>query len=98
MQDQESGLPDIVPSVPDVPVFNCVVHLTTDGQGQVFAKAANLAGVECHGIHQRDAISKLVPLFKARVAELHNSGEPIPWIDVETPTPETQVLLIPVHL
>ena len=98
MQDQDSGLPEIVPSVPDVPVFNCVVHLTTDGQGKVFAKAANLAGIECHGNSQRDVLSKLVPLFKEHVGALHKSGEPIPWIDVGTPPADTQVLLVPVHL
>ena len=98
MPNENSGLPDIVPPQADVPVFNCVVHLTTDGQGKVFAKAANLAGIECHGNSQRDVLSKLVPLFKEHVGALHKSGEPIPWIDVETPPADTQVLLVPVHL
>ena len=98
MPNQNSGLPDIVPAQPNVPVFNCVVHLTTDGQGQVFAKAANLAGIECHGNNQRDVLSKLVPLFKKHVSALHSAGEPIPWLEVETPTADTQVLLVPIHL
>lgn len=98
MPNQNSGLPDIVPTQPSVPVFNCVVHLTTDGQGQVFAKAANLAGIECHGNSQLNVLSKLVPLFKKHVSALHHSGEPIPWLEVETPTADTQVLLVPIHL
>ncbi|MDC0574932.1 hypothetical protein OAO39_03265 [Pirellulaceae bacterium] len=98
MPDENLGLPGIVPPQSDVPVFNCVVHVTIDGEGQVFAKTANLAGIECHGNSQLNVLSKIVPLFKERVGALHRSGEPIPWIDVEAPTDDTQVLLVPVHL
>ena len=98
MENENYELPGIIPPQSAVPVFNCVVYLTTDGQGQVFAKAANLAGIECHGNSQRDVLSKLVPLFKEHVGALHYSGEIIPWIDVETPPADTQVLLVPVHL
>ncbi len=98
MSDENFGLPGIVPQQADVPVFNCVVHITIDGEGQVFAKTANLAGIECRGNSQRDVLSKIVPLFKERVGELHRAGDPIEWIDVEKPTADTQVLLVPVHL
>jgi hypothetical protein len=98
MPKENFGLPGIVSPQSDVPVFNCVVHVTTDGEGQVFAKTANLAGIECHGNSQRDVLRKIVPMFKERVGALHRCGEPIPWIDIETPTGDTQVLLVPVHL
>ena len=98
MQDDNSGLPDIVSGKPEVPVFNCVVHLSKDDQGQVIAKVANFSAIECRGHSQRDVLSKIVPLFKERIGALHNSGESIPWTDPETPDTDTQVLLIPVHL
>jgi hypothetical protein len=98
MSEEDLEFHNILPPQSEVPVFNCVVHITTDDNGLVFANVANLSGIQCQGNSQRDALSKIVPLFKQRVGALHRSGEAIPWIETETPSKGTQELHVPVHL
>lgn len=82
-----------------VPVFNCVVYVSPAAQGGVQARVANLPGLHCTAAGERDALTQIVSAFKQRVAELVESGTPIPWIDPPpTPEPDEQQRLIPVHL
>lgn len=82
----------------DVPVFNCVVYLSRDAGG-VRARVANLAGLESTASNEREALGKIVPAFRQRVAELMRAGTPIPWIDPPEPAAEgEQTRFVPVHL
>ena len=84
---------------PAVPVFNCIVYLARTDEGQVRARVANLARFECTAASERDALAKLVPAFKQRLAELHQSAGDIPWIDPPLAAePGEQTRYIPVHL
>ena len=83
----------------DVPVFNCIVYVSTDAGGSVRARVANLAGLECTAASEREALAQIVAAFKQRVAELTQSSAPIPWIDPPPPAePGQQTRFIPVHL
>lgn len=83
----------------DVPVFSCVVYVSKNAAGGVHARVANLAGFESDAASEREALSKLVPAFKQRVAELTASKSDIPWIEPpSTKADNEQVRLIPVHL
>jgi hypothetical protein len=83
----------------DVPVFNCLVYVTSIEGGQVRARVANLAGLACIASSERIALTKIVPEFKQRVAELHRAGAPIPWLDPPLALePGEQKRFVPVHL
>jgi hypothetical protein len=82
-----------------VPVFSCVVYLSThDGPG-VRARVANLAGLQCHAATEREALSQIVAAFKHRVSELLQSETPIPWVEpISSAEAGEQTRFIPVHL
>ena len=83
----------------EIPVFSCVVYVSKNAAGDVHARVANLAGLECDAASEREALSKLVPAFKQFVSELTASKSPIPWIEPPSPrADDEQVRLIPVHL
>ena len=83
----------------DVPVFSCIVYVSTDAGSGVRARVANLAGLECIAANEREALAQIVAAFKQRVAELTQSTSPIPWIDPPPPAePGQQTRFIPVHL
>jgi hypothetical protein len=92
--------PDGLASMPaPVPVFNCVVYLATRGDGEVHARIANLAGLECDGPSERAALQSIVAAFKKRLAELLASEAPIPWIEPPLAAETSErVRLIGVHL
>jgi len=79
-----------------VPVFNCHVFVRRTSSG-VAARVANLPGIAVEAEDQRQAMQRILPLFKATVAELMKDG-PIAWIEDCTPNEDEQELLIPVHL
>ena len=82
-----------------VPVFNCLVYLSRDAGGGVRARVANLPGLECTASSEREALGKIVPAFKRRIAELMHAGTPIPWIEPPSPAEAgEQTRFIPVHL
>jgi hypothetical protein len=82
----------------DVPAFPCIVHLTTEG-GVYRGRVVNLAGIEAEGSSEREMLGKIVPLFKRTVAEIHQRGDSIPWINpVPEPKPTEIKRFIPVHL
>jgi hypothetical protein len=82
-----------------VPVFSCIVYVSPDAGGGVRARVANLPGLECTAVSEREALGKLVPAFKRRIGEQMHSGTPIPWIDPPTPAEAgEQIRFIPVHL
>lgn len=81
-----------------VPAFPCIVYVSKRESG-VFARVANLAGIEAEASHEREVLGKIVPLFKAKVARLHAEESPIEWIDPPLPIgPEEVKRFIPVHL
>ncbi|MDA1013318.1 MAG: hypothetical protein O3A00_02570 [Planctomycetota bacterium] len=88
--------PDSTPV--QVPVFNCVVYLSTH-DGKVTARVANLAGLELIGSDERDALSRVVSAFKNHVRSLMESKSEIPWVE-PIPGPESNESrrFIPVHL
>lgn len=91
-------LPRHEPPDPNVPVFNCIIYLKPSANG-VQARVANLADLEIQAASEREVLSRLVPLFKSKVAAWHQAGTPIPWLDppLESMPGEVQ-RLIPVHL
>ena len=93
-------LPTTDPLIPrDVPVFSCLVYISTDPAGGVRARVANLPGLNCRAANERAAMREMVTAFKKRVAELMESETPIPWIDPpEVAEPDEQQRSIPVHL
>ncbi len=96
--DTTSKQPDPLKPV-EVPVFSCIAYLSKTPAGGVHARVANLAGLECDAGTEREALSKIVPAFKQRVAELMASKTPIPWIEPPAAkADDEQVRLIPVHL
>ncbi len=83
----------------DVPVFNCLVYVSSDAGGGVRARVANLPGLGCTAGSEREALAKIVPAFKQLVSELMRSETPIPWIEPPSPVePGEQKRFIPVHL
>lgn len=83
----------------EVPVFNCLVYVAPRATGGVRARVANLAGLDCEAASEREALAKIVPAFKQRVAELTASGTDIPWIEPPLPVgADEQTRFIPVHL
>jgi len=83
----------------DVPVFSCVVYVSSLAEGGVRARVANLPGLEETGTSEREALSKIVAAFKRRVSELIQREAPIPWIEPPSSRkPEEKERLIPVHL
>ena len=81
-----------------VPVFNCQVHVGREGDN-VVARVANLDGLAVTSDNERSALQQIVTQFKRRMAEYHESGETIPWIDPPHPAKDSEVTrLIPVHL
>ncbi|MFL2871661.1 MAG: hypothetical protein ACJZ8O_13045 [Pirellulaceae bacterium] len=101
--DQNHGQNDTLPvteaTTPTcVPVFNCIVYVNY-GDDSVHARVANLAGLSCDANNERDALGKLIPLFKTMLKEFTEGGIEVPWIDpVPEAAPGEQVRLIPVHL
>lgn len=82
-----------------VPVFNCVVYVSTGSDGQVTARVANLLDLSCVADSERAALTRLVAEFKQRVSNWTQAGEPIPWIDPPEPAAEgEQKRFVPVHL
>ena len=87
----------VVPA--DVPVFNCLVYVGPLPDGGVRARVANLAGLQVDASNERQALSRIVPVFKQRVSEFMNAQSAIPWIEPPLdPEPAEQTRFIPVHL
>jgi len=89
-----------LPGGQPVPVFNCVVHIAPPAaDGTIVACVANLAGIECRGRSEREALVQVVAAFKAAVGRYHAAGEPIPWLSESTSlAPGETERLIAVHL
>lgn len=83
----------------NVPAFTCVVYVSQNDAGEIYARVGNLSEIECHAATERAALSKIVPAFKQRVTQFLSKDEPIPWIDPPLPrTDDEQERLLPVHL
>ena len=86
------------PPAGDVPVFSCLVSVMATETG-VRARRSSLAGFEFTAASERTALQKIVPAFKSRVAEIMQSGKPVPWLDPPLAiAPGEQQRFIPVHL
>lgn len=102
--EQKSPLESIPVTEPEVPSFCCIVYLDKDNGTETRAHVANLPDasgnvIEATGSNEREALRKIVPLFKKIVTEFHHGDAPIPWIDpIPDPTGNEQKRIIPVHL
>ena len=82
-----------------IPVFSCIVYVSSGDGGQVRARVANLPDLQCVAASEHQALATLVPAFKKRLIELMQKGVPIPWIDPPVdPEAQEQQRYIPVHL
>jgi len=91
------GLPLGEPDSP--PAFGCVVYLSQKSEGSVSARVANLDGVELTAASEREALAKIVPLFRDKISAWVQAGEAIPWIDpIEPPAEGEYRRFLPVHL
>ena len=94
----ESQSPNPPMAQVDVPAFPCIVHLAVQ-DGVYHGRVANLAGIEAVASTEREMLGKIGPIFKRTVAEIHQRGDAIPWIN---PVPEPKLTeikrFIPVHL
>lgn len=82
-----------------VPVFNCRVIVSRDANGKFTARAAELADLSTSGASQREALQKLIPAFKSKMAAYVASGAEIPWIKPgDQPRPGETELYVAVHL
>ena len=97
--DQPNSLEITGDAKPAVPVYSCIVNVLRNEDGTVTGRVANLAGIESSGAAERDVLGRISREFKARMIELSEAGEAIPWIDPPTPPDKNeQVRSIPVHL
>jgi hypothetical protein len=100
LQPEAAELPVSDGSQPvDVPVFSCIVFVCADTDGGVRARVANLPGIQFTASSEREALAKIVPAFKQRIAELLQNETSIPWIEPPAPIEAgEQQRFIPVHL
>ena len=84
---------------PNVPTFACLIYLSSEADGKVNARVANLDGFKLTAATERDALLRLSKQFKAHVVCKTEAGETIAWIDPPPPPAENErVRSIPVHL
>lgn len=82
-----------------VPVYSCIVYLSADDGPGVRARVANLEGLECRAMSEREALNRIVAAFKQRISELLQSETPIPWVEpISAAEPGEKKRFIPVHL
>ena len=97
--DQPNSLDIAGGDTPVVPLYKCVVYVRKNEDGTVTGRVANLAGIESSGAAERDVLARITREFKAKMIEMSEAGQEIPWIDPPTPAEENeQVRSIPVHL
>ena len=97
--DQPNSLEITGDAKPAVPVYSCIVNVHRNEDGTVTGRVANLAGIESSGAAERDVLGRISREFKAKMIELSEAEQNIPWIDPPTPPGENeQVRSIPVHL
>ena len=83
----------------NVPLFSCVVYVSSTDGGQVRARVANFPGLQCVAANERQALATLIPAFKKQLVESMQDNTPIPWIDPPVDAePQEQQRYIPVHL
>jgi hypothetical protein len=101
MSDDHSTNPreHTIRAVPDVPVYNCHVYLSSpDERGTVRARAASLSEVTAEGKNERDALRNIVRKFKEAISSYTSRSEPIPWLaEPSPPGPEETQRFVPVH-
>lgn len=86
-------------STSDVPTFSCIAYVSRNPSGGVTARTANLEGIECTGATEREALGKLVSVFKEEVTDHMKGDQGVPWIDPPVDMePDEQRRIIPVHL
>lgn len=84
----------------EVPVYNCRVYVAPQNeQGIVVARAAALADVVGRGESEREALQQVVASFKAKIGQLREQQQDIPWIEPASPPgPGEQERWLAVHL
>ena len=82
----------------EVPVFNIVIYISSNG-GKVLARVANLPDIEFTASSEPVALKQTITHVKQQLSKWHTSGEPIPWIDPAAEIQDgEQERLVPVHL
>ncbi len=83
-----------------VPVYDCRVYVgSPDASGRVTARVATLADVSAEGRSEREALQRIVRIFKMTIAGYRERGEPIPWLDPPLePAVGEQTRWLAVHL
>ncbi|MEM6979444.1 MAG: hypothetical protein AAF539_07210 [Planctomycetota bacterium] len=81
------------------PSFGCLIYLRHIDNGGVHARIANLSGVEVSAPDERAALSKIVPMFRQKMAEAAENGTSL-QLDPEPPPPDAGEIrrFLPVHL
>ncbi len=97
--NEPHSIPDLRTVVSSVPVYNCIVHVLRDSDGNVTGRVANLPDLIFTATTERDLLAKIVKEFKRVVREYSQSDSGIPWIEPPSAkSPSEQTRLIPVHL
>lgn len=81
------------------PAYGCIVYIRRLETGGVAARVANLAGLQVEASDERTALSKLVPMFRDKMAAAQASGEALD-VDPDPPPPADDEVkrFLPVHL
>jgi hypothetical protein len=82
MSEAEEPSSELSPTVrvTPVPVYNCPAYISRpDASGQVNVRCATLPEVTAFGTNQREALGRLVLLFKQTVVGYRTAGLEIPW-------------------
>ena len=100
MSSDSNPIGQRLPTAPSsVPVFNCIVHVLRDAQGNVHGRVANLPDLACTAATERDLLAKIVKEFKRVIREYSENDSLIPWVDPpKVKDQNEQTRLIPVHL
>ena len=83
-----------------IPVYNCPAYLSPpDANGQILARCATLPDVTARGANQREALARLVELFKQTLVGYRAAELEIPFCDPPvSPAPGEKAVYIAVHL
>lgn len=88
------------PKAVQVPVYNCPAYIAPpDAEGKIYVRCATLPDVTAFGSNQREALSRLVNLFKQTIAGYRAAEIEIPWQEPPLEAkPGEQSVFIAVHL
>ncbi|MEM9366613.1 MAG: hypothetical protein AAGD07_11505 [Planctomycetota bacterium] len=96
-EQRSHSLPQSAGETP--PAYGCIIYIRSLESGGVAARVANLTGLQIEARNEREALSKLVPLFRDRMAAAQAAGEVLELETNPAPPKEGEVKrFLPVHL